>query len=241
MKKYKVLINIDALFDTYLGVVTELYPEHVLPLIKKGYYGRHHNKLSFFNKLIKDKKIEERYAIRDKAILKLSGRTNMFALIGEHILQSKGNPEHPSSVDYQIVINTYPYELTKLELKELFTCFKWVLGLESITRTHLPSKDITLSLLKEHFDKFILYDFNEWYGHHTDDIAKTKTKIVSIVLPLWLMEGKENYAAIDDVIRFTSILYSPIFDLEFVTLGDMSYCPPKDYLANLKETNTHEP
>jgi len=240
VSKYKVLISIDALFDTYLGTVTKLYPDEVINLIKKGYYSRHHNKLSFFNKQINDSVIEKHYQSRDKSILKLSGRTNMFSLIGEHISHSKGNPDHPSSVDYNIVINTYPYELTKVELKELFTCFKWVFGLETIKRIHLPTSQITLTYLKEHFNKFIIYDFNEWYGHHVDEITKTKTKIVSIVLPLWLMEGKENYPNVDDVIRFTSILYSPIFDLEFVMLADMSYCPPKEFLKTNKEPTEHE-
>ncbi len=237
MKRCKILINIDTLFDTYLGTVTKIYPDIVLSLIKKGYFLRKHNKLSLIEGSISDNLINETYKNRDMDILRLSGRTNIVNIITKYIMQSQSNKEHPASVEYSLVINTFPYNLNKEELKELFYCFKYVFNLEAITRVHIPIKDITIKLLKDNFNRFILYDFNEWYGYRLKEFETIRIPHVNIVFPLWFMEGNENCEEIEEVIKWTTSGLSSLMDIEYVTLADMSYCPPKELLNNKENTN----
>ena len=214
-----------------LGCVTAINPDWVLPLIQNGYLDRLHNTLSKFNPEIDDFAVKYLWEARGIGILKLSPRTNMLDLLAAYIsISATGDPEHPQALDYRLVINTYPYDFTTEELRELFICLKQILAVKQLTRIHLPLDKLTPQYLKEHFNRFIIYDFNDWLQWHNDALITYKIPLVVCVAPLCYLPGMEDSKDDDKLVaKWASAGFSSVVDLEFIRLADVSVHIPDGY------------
>ena len=231
MASMRILVNIDCLFDTLLATVMAVNIDWVDTLVRNGYISRQHNTLSKFNEAIDDSAITARYLVRDLAILKLSKRTNLVNLLTTYIAQSTGGDQaHPQTLDYKLVINTYPYNLSNAELKELFTCLKEILGVETLNRVHIPIAELTPAYIKQHYHRFIIYDFNEWVMVHGPALALLKMPLVTCVIPLCYLPEMDAAQEAREVTKWTTAGFASVLDVEFVTLADMSVCIPAGYV-----------
>lgn len=222
MKDHKILISLDCLVDTRLACVIYQNPDWATALVEKGYISRLHNTFSKINSAIDDKIIEDIWDNRTADILPLARPTNMVKLLSTYILQSTINEKHPSSLNYKITINTYPYDLTKYEIKEYFECFLVLLNTKNITRVHAPPSDITPQYLKGHFDRFIYHDFNEWSVVQQSNIIENPIPLITIAVPLCCVKGKEDLTDELTAERETRKYFSNLLDLEFYRLADIS-------------------
>jgi hypothetical protein len=225
----KTLINIDALFDTYLACVFDINQSWVLPLIKNGYKTRNHNTLSRFNPQINDDLIKDRYIHRDINIIRQSKQTNIVNLLANKISESNSDFDHPEAIDYKITINTYPYEFTKEELVFLFKTLKYVLQVKELKRVHIPIENITPQFLKEKYNTFIFYDIDEWLAHHRFLLRDCRMQFVKFIIPLCYREGMEDKEEYEEAQEAITDALKAFVELEFVPLSDMSiHVPAKE-------------
>lgn len=227
MKVHRILLNIDCIFDVMLGCVTYCNPDWVEPMFANGYMERLHNTLSYFNPAIDDALIKKTWEERDTHILKLSPRTNLVNLLAGYIKKSNvGDSEHPQALDYKIVINTYPYNFTQIELRVLFTCLKEILQVNTLTRVHMPLTEITPEYLKASFNRFIVYEFHEWLLSQKANFSNCKIPFVVVVAPLIYLPGNEDKRDEREVMKWVPAGLSSIFDLEFIPLNEVSISVP---------------
>lgn len=209
------------------GAVISCNIDWAPPLVKNGYLDRLHNTLSLINPDIDDLAIQERYKNRDINLLKLTKRTNLVSLIANYISHSKtGDPDHPQSLDYKIVVNTYPYVFENNELRELFLCLKEIWQIDSVTRVHLPVSEISPEYIKDRFDRFILYDFDEWLGIHRLKLNECKIPLITCVVPLCFRKGMELQTDDHDAAKWITNAFSHVLDVEFIRLADVSFTIP---------------
>jgi hypothetical protein len=165
--KYRLLLDIHCLFDITLGCVADLYPNEIQRIIENGYHYRTHNFLSTFSSNINDDKVNERYKHRDVALLKKSRRSCFLDILALDIKATKGlDKDHPGYVDYDLTINTWPFKLSNGEIRELFILLSEILSITGIKRIHLSPEVLTVSYLKNKYDKIVIYDFNAWLECH---------------------------------------------------------------------------
>ena len=229
MKTEKILINIDCIFDTLLGCVFAVNPDWVTPLAQSGYIGRVHNTLSLLYSEIDDELVRQRYLERDIEILQQSRRTNMLTLLADYIRQSNHNPDHPEALDYQVTINTYPYEIEAADLREMFGFIKDILDVAVLNHIHVPLSKLTPSYIKSYYSRFIIYSLNEWTELHGPALVDCKIPKVTCVVPLCYRAGMELKGDMQEAMKWTSAGFSSALDVEFVNLSDMSVCIPADY------------
>jgi len=213
-----------------LGCVYTVNSDWVIPLAAGGYLSRLHNTLSKFNPDIDDVAIRQRWLTRDVEVLKNSKRTNLVNLLTDYIAQSKfGDAEHPQALDYKIVLNTYPYELSKAEVKEFFICLKSLLGVDHLTRIHSPISELTPEYISANYNRFMLYDFNEWLMLHGSNLVTQKMPLVTCVVPLCYLPGMEDQREENEAQKWISAGFASALDVEFVPLADMSIRIPDGY------------
>jgi len=236
MQTIKILINLDCFFDVKLATVIEVNEDWVLPLFDNGYITRQHNTLSLLNPEINDSVLEERWKTRDISLLKLTKRTALIKILSDYISQSKeGDPEHPQSVEFKLVINTYPYEFTKKEIKELFICLREILYTEAITRVHIPIGNLTPSYIKSSYDRFVIYNLDEWLLIHGNNLLENPMPLVTCMTPFCYRKGMENTGEGEEARRQIPASLAPFLDLELINLGDVSVFISPDYFKENKK------
>lgn len=224
MKHHKLLIPLDCLFDTYLGVVDALYPKTIISLLSDGYFGRVHNKLSAFNKNIDDLAVAKRWSNRDIEILRNSKRSALVSVLMKYFTDvNNSNEENPLANIYTVVINTWPYDLANQELVELFSLLIDLFNIGDIKRVHVAMADLTPEYIKEkQYTKFFLYDWNEWHYHHKLALQKCKIPKITCVFPLTYINGVTTAEHEEEVIKWAAAGAYLHIDLEIVRLADMS-------------------
>ena len=227
MKRYKVLLNIDCLFDTKLGTVTSLNPEWGVGLLEGGYLDRLSNKLSLYNPSIDDKAVAERWALRDMEVLRLSKSTNILNLLSNYAaISNKGDPEHPEALHMSVVLNTYPYELSRKEMVTMFTYLRDILGIERLTQVFLPVLELTPTYLKGNFNKFIIYNLEEWNDSHIMSLPDCPMPYVQCNAPLCFLESMAHEPYQSGTEAAIEQQYASHLRLELLPLSDFSICPP---------------
>ena len=225
---YKILINLDCIFDVKLATAMDINPDSIIPLIKNGYLERNHNYLSVLNNALDEELLQDKWDKRDIELLKLAKRTSMVSLICEHISDRNTlTIDHPEYLDFKLTINTYPYNFSKEDLKELFICFKELFGIENINRVHLPIDKLSSEYLKGRYDRFIIYDFNEWILLHGNRLKECPIPNITCSAPISLMKEHINKSGkdIDNAIKYTKMYFATekFLDIDLLKLKDFSF------------------
>ena len=222
----KILIDLDSIFDTYLGCAEKNNPLWLKVLLQNGYIHRMHNTLSLINHEIDDDKVLDTYLNRDASILRISKASNMLNVFTNSVAISNGfEVGHPEHVDYTFTINTYPYELTNAELRELFKQLQYILGVSKITRVHMPISELTPLYLKDRFTDFVIYDFSEWCKHNRLLLNNTKLPNVNCITPFILRPGMETACALDELDKISDVLRTGLrfhLKVDFLPLSEFS-------------------
>ncbi len=223
----RVLISIDCLFDTLLACANDVQPGCTSALLNNGYHNRHSNKLSLILEGFDDAALLKAWNNRGTEVLRKSYRTHMVNVLVANIKRNNFRHEDdPDKCDLQFVINTYPYDLNSDELKELFLVFKEIFDVSKITRVHIPLNEITPEYLYGNYGKIILYDFNEWMHTLHLQLKDCKLKYLSVVVPFCFAPGQEETKYAFDMPEKIIREFSDVFEIEYVTLRDMSFSPP---------------
>jgi hypothetical protein len=184
MRVQKLLVTLDSLMDTRIACVHLLDHTHTGKLLRNGYMKRVHNKLSLFVPEINDDAVDELFSIRDVPVLKLARPTNVVNLLAERILEAKLlQDKSPENKEVKIVLNTYPYNLSKQEVYDFVKGFSDILQTKNITRVHLPIEELTPEYLLPNYSAYITHDLNEWIAIHEVNVNKLKMPLFTIISP----------------------------------------------------------
>lgn len=236
----RVLVDIDSLADTRLGLILEHLPHLYTKIDMKEYRTRVTN--VWFKKLgISDEEWLKMWEGRSVETLKQSGPTNLlFSLVSE--LGAKfaatlvGTPlERP-----RLTVNTWPYKLNKDEraiyLENLKTLYSSCTL--SVDLIYQPIDKVSPEFIKTNFDAVFIYDFHKWIDIHVKELSDEKGRMPgkTVYSPALLrsdtMEEAAEAMIADKVNPFTETkkFCATAFTLELVDAG----------LFSLRQTNHHE-
>lgn len=249
MRPYRIIVGLDCILDTLLGCVHFMDHTLIEPLIKAGYRQRWHNKLSEFVPLIDDKILMEIFQNRDVNILKLSRNTNMVNLLESKILESQiRGDKSPNNRNIQIILNTYPYNLTKEEVNIFVESLALSIKTFNITRIHMSFEELTPKFLLTNYSRLILHDFNEWGKHHIEAIKETPMPLFSLMVPGYINDYTKFVNVINvahgtysddlarqilqEILKHQSRLTSSYIDVEYTGLFDYSFALPNIPIKN---------
>lgn len=187
----RLVIELDALFDTRLGCLASLNDDYAYNALVNGFPDRWTDDPVTYEAGCTTQEFQERYSKRDAEILKLSHPTDL-ALDFKNIIEDlecraiAGDPTVAKKVE--ILINYHPYKLTNAEItayvKSLRTLFKCI---SSIRMISVDLAEMTTDWMKDR-DVVAAYIYN--YATWVDEAITRR-----------LMENKQP-AKIPDVVAY---------------------------------------
>ena len=174
MSEQKILIDIDAIFDTRLGTIARLDPAAAdtlvnTPTMFSAYQSRAKDDwVTLTDGAITNDAFNAAYRVRDIDTLKASAITNYGTLLQGIINDLETKMIHtPLVSSVELHINTYPYVFDDAELDMLKLCASEYTGLLTEIKTVVyPPEMLKPHLLDKNYAVYITYNFNDWFGHH---------------------------------------------------------------------------
>lgn len=175
-----LLIELDVIFDTRLGIIAQHWPEKMAQVLMAGYYNRICEKFPG----IPFEEFNKKYAERDKVTLSKSTRTKFSKVIMDFCL---GLEENALSTPYKykpkLIVNTWPYELTESEevliIRGLVAITEGKMDVALIKKTY---HELTPEWLDKNCAMFSLYRYPDWmeiqFGELWEKLPNTKKKTI---------------------------------------------------------------
>lgn len=217
-----LLIDLDSLLDTRLGVLASLNQDAASLLVKSNtYWDRDRNDwTSLTNGLVTTDAFEEAWSLRTGDILPLSTMSGIFMVAISLLTDFQQNvAEGLVNDDIRIEVNLHPYTLSDDEqegLKEALQAMFYK-GLV-ITFCNWSKDTLTPSELISRYDAAIMYDFIPWMKRHAFGLAKIRAPDFNLLVPRLFerdvsqltMEEKQN-----EILAFRMWLHLYI-DVDFI-------------------------
>lgn len=167
--KKNILVDIDAILDTRLGVIRNKYGDEVAQEIleSKAYHTRVSDEFHLIHPAIKKEEYALAYLARNDIDL-LSSRIScgihyLKQFINRVSIELDGN--NPFLADIHLVINFGRYDISDADVALIMAGISYVIDAPQLTMeaVRLDIRDITLQWLDDHaFYLYFLYDFNIW-------------------------------------------------------------------------------
>lgn len=200
----KILVQADALFDTFAGTLYRMNPEYLPEAIKNGYHDKNHAYVSDYVKNIDRAEFERLYKARDVETLEASYGTEVVANISGEIAGVIAlEHDHPIKKKFEITVNMWPYkDCTYSDGKTLYSTIRSALA------THwgglmpkfvfMSPREVTPFILAKNYNHYILYDFSEWgYIHHAN-FHLARMNALTLTFPLILID-RERHRPIESI------------------------------------------
>lgn len=193
----KFFVELDALLDTRLGVISKLDPEAATELVGSlDYKLRQSDDMGLLTKRITTKQFHEAYEKRDVNTLMASGPTVINAYLSKVIDELEKQKAVTNMIDsIEVDINIWPYQLTEDERMAICEAVTARCGLITPVRTvNIPPEELTFEYLKEKdYAVVILYNFSSWiepYMERLDPKHLCRNPRMVIHAPAILKEGR---------------------------------------------------
>lgn len=189
MASQKLLLDLSALVDVRLGVLSRDWAEEIKELDIAGFMCREKDDFTAIGVSAKDYE----YAIRraDLGTLKLSPVTGVVALIMEVLHQYRSHVSPASGELLEIDLNVWPFVLED-DIKEMYgLLLEHALGgVVKVTVVDVPFANITLDTLKRNYHTFIIYDWVRWAIAIQNSFRREQAPTVTVIVPK-LLHGNE--------------------------------------------------
>lgn len=186
-----ILVDLDVILDTRIGVLSQLYPAATEKLINNPLYRtRQTDEFNLIDKSIDLNTYRKAYANRDVNALMNAVPTEMmleFVMILDSLLDEILGP-NPENKIIKVEINTAPYNLTSEECESIVHCFRThTMTPFEITTVNIPYENMSLRML-EHGDyaALFIYDFDLFqYSVFTKNFKETDKPLpqVTVMVP----------------------------------------------------------
>lgn len=234
----KILISLDSLLDTRLGVIAQHYPDKMEKLLTKlDYFERLQDRFKGIN----PEQFAAHYKNRNVDTLKNSLMTNMTLLMGSFV-KSAAKDVLSSGPQTNLIfdINIHPYQLDEEEKQDLLGVLEFHVGdAPEYNIVSIPNEFLTPQICKDQYSVLVLYDFAEWMRMHAPAFKEARMPNMVVYAPRLLEKlptAEENKLLMEaqlDPFEASRIAASPAFTLRFLTV-DM-YCV-RDAAQDAKRT-----
>ena len=235
-KVSRILISIDCILDTRLGVIMDIDPRQVdKVLVNKEF--NYHERLSDEFPGIDKNEFETKYLARDVTILAQSKATNLFNFLIEtdKVLQVELKTK-PDIDDLQYVINVYPYLLTPKEIEDIVFCFRFNMKNQhlKVSVIWMPLEKLTVDYCNTDITAMFMYDYDEWMNIHVDSLSKMSLHDVTLFAPMIYKDKKPTEeeiaefkeAGTADPFMILSTAVRELIELFFLPINEFSVYKP---------------
>lgn len=203
VKKHGFYLEIDSLFDTRLATLQAIDAQKAEALLMSGYYNRERDDFPGFDV----NEFRERYKQRDIKTLMNSKMTSLLyhlkGNISSYLVQNTMEGIDP---EVQIILNVYPYKLTKEIEDEFVKCLKIRSGgMVEIKVINAPTSSLHPEWLKDNVVAFYCYDWSDWLDKQQTELMKSRLDDVVLmapkIFPLSHAEGEKQLANYDEEMK----------------------------------------
>jgi hypothetical protein len=233
-----IYLSLDVLLDTRIATIARVAGDEVaLSVLAANYHGRLEDRFPGVDMVAYKKAYQE----RDTETLRLSTVTDVITLLREIVgaltLQATTRPYHSGT---RIVVNTYPYSLSPVELEAFKeSIMSWMdvysgLGTSLTTETvFLSEKELTPAYCSENFSAMLMYEYESWFGAQSEELRKCPIQGITLYAPgLYTVkvptrqEMKELIKESAPPLQATELMASPFIKLEHLTVETFSIIKP---------------
>jgi len=183
-----IYISLDALLDTRLGTLAKMGgTELVMQVLSANYHSRESDKFPGVNMDL----FQALYANRDVHTLALSTITEVVGLLREIVASlMKQAVVRPFHEGVRIVLNTYPYQLTEEDQKQVMTML--AVKMSGFSQVEIPFKletvflsdsELTPQYCKSNFSAMLMYDYENWLQLHQEMLLRQPMPEVTLYAP----------------------------------------------------------
>jgi hypothetical protein len=226
MYKTSMVVSLDALYDTRLTCLKILNNKAVPKVLSGGYFTRSNDIFSKCNDAINDDLYEKIWAERDYTILQNSRMSNIINYIKhDSKYNTVGLIDHPESVEIDLTINLYPYQIRNSDIKALCNTLRAYLGVNKILVINLSPKELSVDYILSNFNTVVMYsEWYDWFNAHADVIPTGVLRNHAFKVPLLLRKDIDtpvNYS-LEEYSRACSLGFSSMLAIELLPISD--YC-----------------
>lgn len=218
-----IYVELDALLDTRLSTIARLDDAAATRALKNGY----HTRVDDHFEGIDVPAYRDLYQKRDIVTLAGSVATDMLKLL-RHLVgvlaeQAIARPYHDGS---KIVVNLYPYRLSKEEQEEIGRAvFVWMEGIAPVELVFITPNDLTPSHCKNAYSMMIVYEYENWMNLHAAAFEHTRLPQVTMFVPALYFGKTPTPAELEQAIkeaahpmRALELLASSIIELKLIDI-----------------------
>lgn len=212
-----IYVELDALFDTRLACLAK-YDDVTLAKALINYTDR---KIDDFTG-VEYSLFKRDYDNRTKLILKDAGITNTLFFINDFIKKTiKLNYATPHKLKPKVIVNTYPYLLSKDETSVIVDSV-FLIGdqLADVEVVHMSYEELTPSYLNSQISIMLVYEYYKWLEAQSlnNNLRKTSCPEVTMISPkIYFKPNTDNvdgdpFAAMEELAR-------PFINLKLMPIG----------------------
>jgi hypothetical protein len=219
-----IYVELDVLLDTRLGTLARIGQDVAARILGTGSY--HTRQSDDFEGVSKDQ-FQELYSARDTLTLAHSTVTGAILwlkrLAGVLADQAIERPYHDG---IQIVVNTYPYQLTSEEQGQMVEAIAAWIRTTVTTKVELVSiatKDLTPLHCKSSYAMMMIYDYQLWMETHSDAFKQHRLPEVTLFGPMIYAHKVPTAEELEKAVKeaahpfmATEMLASPLIDLKLI-------------------------
>lgn len=218
-----IFIELDALLDTRLGVLTSMGEDVLKTVLETDYLHRFIDRFKGIDNI----EFERLYKARNKNVLRYTIVTPMSKFLREFaektIAQIKSTPFHYKP---KIILNVYPYELSPEEEVIMIATVRAITKeLADIELVKMSYEEITPSYVKRNVAIMILYDYATWLETQStnENFKKITCPEVGLLAPRIYFKMPEHPPnEDDDPFKAMETLASPLIKLHLMPIENFS-------------------
>lgn len=186
MSSVKMLVDLDCILDTRLGVAESLQPGLANTLLGNDWSNRTRDNLIWELGSFTEAEYKEAYGRRDYKVLAKSLRTGITSFIDHELTEfTYTHDVDKGEISYAVNVNVYPYILSKSEAKELVRTVRVLIP--SVSKVELFSLDPRMLsgdwLVGSEYTHYYTYDINLWLKRHSTKVISSPVPRLSVIGP----------------------------------------------------------
>lgn len=186
MSSVKILVDLDCILDTRLGVAETLQPGLVNILLGNDWAQRTRDNIIWELGNFTEAEYKEAYGRRDYKVLAKSLRTGVPSFIDHELTEFTFTQDvDKGEISYAVNVNIFPYLLSKAEADELIRTV--LIMIPSVSKVDLYSIDprgLTGDwLVNAGYTHYYTYDINSWLKRHSQKVIMSPVPRLSVIGP----------------------------------------------------------
>lgn len=239
---YRLLLDLDALFDTRFGTLLKMNKEAALLAVRNGYQIRDWDNMEALTEgKIKNAHFDKIYSNRNRETLQKSIISGIPHVLVRYIKQLQDRFLRQVNVSsISITINIAPYTLPGPDVQAIVEALGVIIPEHvQISAARVNMDKLTPEELKKSFDGWVTYDFDAWMKVHHEDLLFKRANSVTVILPQRHLSAPEQYNVAEDAAlnqldkcALQAMVLEEFIHLEHLPIGDFCFFTPGNYTSS---------